>query len=772
MSGWTVYLDQNKNGNLDSSEVSTLTNNSGSYTFADLDPGTYTIAADSPRGWVNSFSLANQSPSFLNSSSSSEVFSNFSYPNKATSLSDSVGSATGIEQIRSDSVYSNFKGQGQTVVIIDDGIQSSHPNFSGRVVYQYDFADNDSNAYYYNNSHGTHVAGTAAGKTTGIAPEADIIMLKVFGDDGSGSYDSVEKALNWVINNCDRYDVASVNLSLGTPGSASNVATTNGISYAFQSLKSLGVFVCASSGNSHYKVGNKGVSTPSSDANVFSVGSVWTDDRGGPFEWYGGAKEYSTSKDVIAAMSQRSTSLTDIFAPGGQVYSSVPGDTYAWKSGTSMASPQVAGFAAIAQQAAIEYLGRKLTVDELSKIITDNADTIYDGDDENDNVINTNSYYKRINFEKSLEAIEAMSVNSGVVAIVGTDDLKQIDLGFVPIAGFNGTSSNDSVAGTSSADVMRLLDGDDEVSAGAGNDDIYLGDGDDTANAGSGNDIINGGNGDDIIDGGSGDDTLYAGAGSDTLTGGIGADKFIFYQGDGKNIITDFNEAEDVYSFYNSDGTELSGTSISKTINAKNEAEYSLADGTSVTLQDNTKNSTTSHAVTTSVVTRDGSKIADVDVVMSDGTNSSSYTSAADGSVSGSLTSGSASTVTGSLAYSNSTKAVSSQDALDALKLSVGMTTAAGTTTAFDYIAADFNQDGKVTSSDALEILKYAVGLPTTEQAEWVFVDTSADYSGVSKSNTSYTEGVSIADLSADTTIGLTGILIGDVNDSYSGLIA
>ena len=100
------------------------------------------------------------------------------------------------------------------------------------------------------------------------------------------------------------------------------------------------------------------------------------------------------------------------------------------------------------------------------------------------------------------------------------------------------------------------------------------------------------------------------------------------------------------------------------------------------------------------------------------------------------------------------------------------MTTAAGTKNAFDFISADFNQDGKVSSQDALSILKYSVGLTTTEQAKWVFIDTSSDYSVVSKSNTSYTEGVSIADPSADTSVGLTGILIGDVNDSYSGLIA
>jgi hypothetical protein len=181
-----------------------------------------------------------------------------------------------------------------------------------------------------------------------------------------------------------------------------------------------------------------------------------------------------------------------------------------------------------------------------------------------------------------------------------------------------------------------------------------------------------------------------------------------------------------------------------------------------------------SHTVTTSVVTRDGSKMASVDVYVAnkDGSSSSSRKTATDGTASGLVFPETASKMMASLAYSSSTKAISSQDALDALKLSVGMTTAAGTNDAFDFISADFNQDGKVSSQDALSILKYSVGLPTSEEAKWVFVDTNGDYSGVSKSNTSYTEGVSIADLSADTTVSLTGILIGDVNDSYSGLIA
>jgi len=118
------------------------------------------------------------------------------------------------------------------------------------------------------------------------------------------------------------------------------------------------------------------------------------------------------------------------------------------------------------------------------------------------------------------------------------------------------------------------------------------------------------------------------------------------------------------------------------------------------------------------------------------------------------------------------TNYITSGDALDALRLSVGLPTQAGTKSAFDYISADFNRDGKVTSSDALDILKYAVGLEIEDDPEWVFVDTNGNYSGVSKSNTSDTEGVSIDDLTSDMTVGLTGILIGDVNDSYSSLIA
>ena len=98
------------------------------------------------------------------------------------------------------------------------------------------------------------------------------------------------------------------------------------------------------------------------------------------------------------------------------------------------------------------------------------------------------------------------------------------------------------------------------------------------------------------------------------------------------------------------------------------------------------------------------------------------------------------------------------------------MDTQSGSKRAFDYIAADFNKNGKVSSQDALAILKNAVGLLTTEQAEWVFVDSDGDYSDFPRNNENFDEGITITDLASAIELGLTGILIGDINDSYSGL--
>ena len=267
---------------------------------------------------------------------------------------------------------------------------------------------------------------------------------------------------------------------------------------------------------------------------------------------------------------------------------------------------------------------------------------------------------------------------------------------------------------------------------------------------------------------------ILLGAGDDTVTLGSMAKITGFIDGGTGSDTANLSVAQtSLYNFSYNETTKMVVVAIDSNETTFKDFEYfRFSDNTVLMTASEAASNFTNHTVKAVVITQDGSKISDADVVMGHGANNFNHKSAADGSAAGSLISGSAPSVKASLGYSSSTKAISSQDALDALKLSVGLSTSAGAKDAFDFISADFNQDGKVSSQDALSILKYSVGLTTPEQAKWVFVDTNGDYSSISKSNTSYTEGVTIADLSADTTVSLTGILIGDVNDSYSGLIA
>jgi hypothetical protein len=114
-----------------------------------------------------------------------------------------------------------------------------------------------------------------------------------------------------------------------------------------------------------------------------------------------------------------------------------------------------------------------------------------------------------------------------------------------------------------------------------------------------------------------------------------------------------------------------------------------------------------------------------------------------------------------------SDKAIGAFDALQSLRLAVGLDKSDGTSEWHDYIAADINKDGRVGADDALSILKFAVGLTDGPSADWVFVDGDADHSGIDRSNTDYNEGILISDVMTDMSINMTGILVGDVDGSY-----
>ncbi|MFE1169374.1 S8 family peptidase [Nocardiopsis sp. NPDC058789] len=203
-------------------------------------------------------------------------------------------------------------GSGTSVYIIDTGIDDSHPDFGGRAEVGFDATGGDGGD---RQGHGTHVAGTVGADSYGVAPGASLYGVKVLGDDGSGTYDDVIAGIDWVAANADANAVA--NLSLGGPASQA-------VDDAVNALADSGVFVAVAAGNEGQDAGNV---SPGGAEGVVTVGASDDSDATASFSNYGPA--------------------VDIYAPGVDVESTIPGGGTDSYSGTSMASPHVAGAAAL-----------------------------------------------------------------------------------------------------------------------------------------------------------------------------------------------------------------------------------------------------------------------------------------------------------------------------------------------------------------------------------------------------------------------------------------
>jgi subtilisin family serine protease len=201
-----------------------------------------------------------------------------------------------------------------TAYIIDTGIKYSHNDFGGRASYGYDAVGTGGVDC---NGHGTHVAGTVGGTTYGVAKLVKLVGVRVLNCSGSGTTAGVIAGVNWVTQNAKKPAVA--NMSLG-----GGVSTT--LDNAVASSISSGVTYALAAGNSSANACN---SSPSRVASAITVGAT-------------------TSTDAKASYSNYGTCL-DLFAPG----SSITSDWYSSNtatntiSGTSMASPHVAGAAAL-----------------------------------------------------------------------------------------------------------------------------------------------------------------------------------------------------------------------------------------------------------------------------------------------------------------------------------------------------------------------------------------------------------------------------------------
>jgi subtilisin family serine protease len=208
-------------------------------------------------------------------------------------------------------------GSGVTVYVIDTGIRTTHTEYASRVVAGYDFVDNDSDPSDCD-GHGTHVAGTAVGSTYGVAKAASVSGVRVLNCYGYGYTSDVVAGMNWVRTNHSSGD-AVVNMSLGGGGSKS-------IDDAVAALTSANITVVVAAGNSN---DDAQYYSPARAATAITVGSTTSTDARSSFSNYG--------------------STVDIFAPGSSILSAWYTSNTASNTldGTSMASPHVAGAAAV-----------------------------------------------------------------------------------------------------------------------------------------------------------------------------------------------------------------------------------------------------------------------------------------------------------------------------------------------------------------------------------------------------------------------------------------
>lgn len=263
-------------------------------------------------------------------------------------------------------------GQGQTIAVIDTGIAYDHVSLGGgfgpgyRVVGGWDFAENDADPYDDAPAgyHGSHVAGLASGNGTladgsvfaGVAPEADLVALRVFDDFGSGTLDWVESALQWVHEHQDTFEnpITTVNLSIGAVLDGDGlVGAMAMLEDELQALYEDDILVFAATGNAFDGVSDD-VMYPASSQYVAGVGSI---ESGSDFQ----LSNFSQREDNIFAAEGRAMQSAvpeHVFGFDGD-----PND-YALMTGTSMASPQVAAASMLVRQAMTDA-GLDPTADEV-----------------------------------------------------------------------------------------------------------------------------------------------------------------------------------------------------------------------------------------------------------------------------------------------------------------------------------------------------------------------------------------------------------------------
>jgi subtilisin family serine protease len=396
-------------------------------------------------------------------------------------------------------------GNDVVIGVIDTGVDYNHPDLNDNMwtntgetpnngvdddgngfvddYYGYDFVNEDGDPLddYF---HGTHVAGTIAAEgnnstgVTGVNWDAQIMGLKFLDSSGFGStFDAIE-AVEYSI-------MMGVSLTSNSWGGG---GFSQALEDAIAAAGEQGQLFVAAAGNDY---GNDNDVFPTYPAsydldNIIAVAAT-------------------NSNDQLADFSSVGANTVDLGAPGEDVLSLFPGGDYSLLSGTSMATPHVAGVVGL-----ILSENPGLSAEEVKDLILRTVDP--------------------------LTALEGRTVSGG--RLNAANALDELGPPPPPIVGteeddvLTGTNRNDTIQGLGGNDLIQGLSGNDNLSGGTGNDVIAAGGGNDLAEGGDGSDFISGDDGDDTLSGNAGRDDIFGGEDNDSVSGGTQSDRLLGEAGD------------------------------------------------------------------------------------------------------------------------------------------------------------------------------------------------------------------------------------------------
>lgn len=217
-------------------------------------------------------------------------------------------------------------GRNITIAILDSGL-APHPELKRERILSFQDFVYQKTKPYDDYSHGTHVTGIIGASSIGIAPETNIISLKVLDRQGNCSIETFIHAIRWVLEHQHTYDIRIVNISVG--GNPSTLQHQQSLLNLWVTkLWNAGLIVCCSAGNNGPSPGT--ITTPGTCEAVITVGSC-----------------DGTFFSSTGAFPPRKPELC---APGIHILSLKPGGGYRIKNGTSMSTPFISGYCALLLQ--------------------------------------------------------------------------------------------------------------------------------------------------------------------------------------------------------------------------------------------------------------------------------------------------------------------------------------------------------------------------------------------------------------------------------------